>query len=51
MGIYVNRGTNNFESTINSKIYVDKTGIIEYTNSVINTEQRWICSSRQLKLP
>jgi hypothetical protein len=46
MGIYVNKGTNNFESTINSKIYVDKTGIIEYTNSVINTEQRWVCSSR-----
>jgi hypothetical protein len=25
---------------------VDKTGLIEYTNSVINTEQRWICNSR-----
>jgi hypothetical protein len=46
MGAYVNRGTKNFESAINSKVYVDKTGLIEYTNSVINTEQRWICNSR-----
>jgi hypothetical protein len=46
MGAYVNKGTKNFESAINSKIYVDKTGLIEYTNSVINTEQRWICNSR-----
>jgi hypothetical protein len=46
MGIYVNKGTKKFESAVNSRIYVDKTGLIEYTNSVINTEQRWICSSR-----
>jgi hypothetical protein len=46
MGIYVNKGTKRFESAISSEIYIDKTGLIEYTNSVINTEQRWICSSR-----
>jgi hypothetical protein len=46
MGMYVNKGTKSFESMINSKIYVDKTGLIEYTNSVMNTEQRWVCSSR-----
>jgi hypothetical protein len=31
---------------VNSKIYVDKTGLLEYTNSVIGTEQRCICNSR-----
>jgi hypothetical protein len=46
MGIYVNKGTKKFERAINSDIYIDKTGLIEYTNSVINTEQSWICSSR-----
>jgi hypothetical protein len=46
MGIYVNKGTKSFEASINSKIYVDKTGLIEYTNSVINTEQSRILSSR-----
>jgi hypothetical protein len=46
MGAYVNKGTKRFEDTISSKVYVDKTGLIEYTNSVINTEQRWICNSR-----
>jgi ribosomal protein S8 len=46
MGIYVNKGTKRFETAINSKIYVDKTGLIEYTNSVINTEQSRILSSR-----
>mgnify|MGYP003294674354 CR=1 FL=1 len=35
-----------FKKAVNSKIYVDKTGLIEYTNSVLNTEQRYICISR-----
>jgi hypothetical protein len=46
MGSYVNRGKESFASAVNSKIYVDKTGLLEYTNSVLETEQRWICSSR-----
>jgi hypothetical protein len=46
MGIYVNRGTASFERAVNSKIYVDKTGLIDYTNSVIGTEQSCICNSR-----
>jgi ribosomal protein S8 len=46
MGSYVNRGRESFTSAVNSKIYVDKTGLLEYTNSVLETEQRWICSSR-----
>jgi hypothetical protein len=46
MGSYVNRGKESFERAVNSKIYVDKTGLLEYTNSVLGTEQCWICSSR-----
>lgn len=46
MGIYVNRGNENFARAINSKIYVDKTGMLEYTNEVLDTEQRYICNSR-----
>lgn len=46
MGIYLNPGSGKFQKAINSQIYVDKTGLIEYTNSVLNTEQRCICISR-----
>lgn len=46
MGIYVNPGNSSFESAVRSKIYVDKTGMLEYTNEVLGTEQRWICVSR-----
>lgn len=46
MGIFVNRGNASFQSACRSEIYVDKTGLLEYTNAVIDTEQRYICSSR-----
>ncbi len=46
MGIYVNPGNEGFRMAVNSKIYVDKTGLLEYTNDVIGTEQRCICVSR-----
>jgi hypothetical protein len=46
MGNYVNRGNGSFKRALGSKIYVDKTGLLEYLNSVIDTEQCWICSSR-----
>ncbi len=31
---------------LNSRIYVDKTGLIEYTNSVLDTTNAYICNSR-----
>ena len=31
MGIYVNPGNEEFKRAVNSKIYVDKTGLLEYT--------------------
>ena len=46
MGIYVNRGNGSFTSARSSQIYVDKTGLLEYTNEVLGTEQRYICNSR-----
>lgn len=46
MGIYVNPGNESFTSAVNSKIYVDKSGMLEYFNEVLGTEQRWICISR-----
>lgn len=46
MGSYVNRGNGSFASARKSLIYIDKTGLLEYTNDVLDTEQRYICSSR-----
>lgn len=46
MGVFLNRGSAAFEKALNSRIYVDKTGLIEYCNGVINTEQCYMCVSR-----
>lgn len=46
MGIYVNPGNIAFREAVNSMIYVDKSGLISYTNSVLNTQQKNVCVSR-----
>ena len=46
MGIYLNPGNVDFQQALNSKIYVDKSMMIDYANSVIYTEQKFICVSR-----
>ena len=46
MGIYLNPKNKGFQEAVNSEIYVDKTGLIAYTNKYINTEQKYICVSR-----
>lgn len=46
MGIYLNVGVEKFKSALRSKIYVDKTALLEYTNSVLNTENHCVCISR-----
>ena len=46
MGIYVNPSNTEFKMSLNSEIYVDKTGVLNYTNKVINSLNRFICSSR-----
>ena len=45
MGVYLNPGNDSFRKMVNSDIYVDKTGLIDYTNKVINTMQQYICPS------
>ena len=46
MGFYINPGNDSFRKVMNSKIYVDKTELISYTNSVLDTEQMYLCISR-----
>ncbi|MCR5103556.1 MAG: ATP-binding protein [Eubacterium sp.] len=45
-GVYVNPGPDRFIESIKSDIYVDKTGLIGYTNSVLETKQKYVCFSR-----
>ena len=46
MGIYLNPGNDAFLEAIQSEIYVDKTGLIAYTNRVMGTVRKNICVSR-----
>ena len=46
MGLYLNRGNSAFEIALNSKIYVDKTGLLAYANDCIGSNQRFLCVSR-----
>lgn len=46
MGIYLNPSSIGFKRSLNSEIYVDKTGLIERTNALLDTEQKFICVSR-----
>ncbi|MGN0405987.1 MAG: AAA family ATPase [Bariatricus sp.] len=46
MGRFVNPDNSAFQVALNSEIYIDKTGILEYTNKVLNTKQAMICNSR-----
>ena len=42
MGTYLNPGKQAFEESVNSEIFVDKTEMIRYLNSVARTEQKLI---------
>ena len=46
MGQYFNPGNISFQSALNSQIYVDKTGLIGFTNSILDTEQKFAAVSR-----
>ena len=46
MGRFVNPNNSAFQVALNSQIYVDKTGLIAYTNNVLATMQGYICNSR-----
>lgn len=46
MGLFVNPDNSAFQAALNAKIYVDKTGLINYTNSVLESTDAFICNSR-----
>lgn len=46
MGRFVNPDNSAFQVALNSEIYVDKTGLLEYTNKVLCSNQALICNSR-----
>lgn len=46
MGRYLNVTTKGFLESIQSEIYVDKTGAIALLNQIIDTEQKYVCVSR-----
>ena len=46
MGIYLNPGRAAFEEALMSEIYVDKTEMIVFLNSVVKTKQKYVSVSR-----
>lgn len=46
MGIYLNPGNDTFSVISHSKMYIDKTGIINFTNNYIGEIRPYIASSR-----
>lgn len=46
MGRFLNPDNSAFQVALNSEIYIDKTGVLEYTNKVLDTKQALICNSR-----
>ncbi len=46
MGMFVNPDNSAFQATLNARIYVDKSGLIRYTNSVLASTDAFICNSR-----
>ena len=45
MGRFLNPDNSAFQITLNSKIYVDKTGLLDSTNQAIDTDAAFICNS------
>ena len=46
MGMYFNPSNDGFKQALRSQIYVDKTGLIGFTNSILDTEQKFAAVSR-----
>ena len=46
MGRFVNPDNTAFQAALNTKIYVDKTKMLEFTNSLIGTTEKFVCNSR-----
>jgi len=46
MGIFLNPGGDKFQKSKRSRIYVDHSSMLNYLNSVLDTERRFLCVSR-----
>lgn len=46
MGIYLNPGQEDYEMIFNSKIFVDKSLLVENTNEILKKANRFVCVSR-----
>ncbi|MBO6114122.1 MAG: AAA family ATPase [Lachnospiraceae bacterium] len=46
MGTYLNPGSDRFQETINTEIYIDKTEMISYLNEILKTERKYVSVSR-----
>ena len=46
MGFYLNPPADDFAAVLNTGLYVDKTQLIQYTNSVLNSAMKLTCVSR-----
>ena len=46
MGTYLNPGKTRYQMAVNSEIFIDKSEMISYLNSVVNTSQRYVSVSR-----
>ena len=46
MGTYLNPGKAAYQIAYNSEIFIDKSEMILYLNSVVNTSQRYVSVSR-----
>ncbi|MBQ9210675.1 MAG: AAA family ATPase [Clostridia bacterium] len=46
MGAYLNPGSESYRMAVNSAIFEDKTPMIQYLNTLINTQQRFVSVSR-----
>lgn len=46
MGTYLNPGKAAYNMAVNSEIFIDKTQMIQYINSIVNTQQRFVSVSR-----
>lgn len=46
MGFYLNPPADGFQNALNTGLYVDKSGLIAYTNSVLESDRKLTCVSR-----
>jgi len=46
MGAYLNPGKEAFEEAVNSEIFVDKTEMLGYLNTIVKTKQKYVSVSR-----